>query len=123
MAPSRAEAQKAITLFREKYEDKYPKAVSCLTKDTDSLLAFYDFPAAHWSHLLTTNAIESTLATLRHRTIAIKGAFSQETAMAMMFQLGLEAEKSWRKIKGSERLAEVISGVRFIDGEAQALAS
>ena len=123
MAPSRAEVQKAITLFREKYEDKYPKAVSCLTKDTDSLLAFYDFPAAHWSHLLTTNAIESTFATLRHRTIAIKGAFSQETAMAMMFQLGLEAEKSWRKIKGSERLAEVISGVRFIDGEAQALAS
>ncbi len=123
MAPSRAEAEKAITLFREKYQDKYPKAVSCLTKDTDSLLAFYDFPAAHWSHIRTTNAIESTFATLRHRTVAVKGAFSKETAMAMMFQLGLEAEKSWRRITGSERLAEVISGVRFIDGEAQALAS
>ena len=67
------------------------------------------------------SAIESTFATLRHRTIAVKGAFSKETAMAMMFQLGLEAEKSWRRITGSERLAEVIKGVRFIDGEAQAL--
>ena len=123
MAPSRKEAQKAIALFREKYEDKYPKAVGCLTKDADSLLAFYDFPAAHWSHIRTTNAIESTFATLRHRTVAVKGAFSRETAMAMMFQLGLEAQKSWRKITGSDRLAEVISGVRFIDGEAQELAS
>ena len=122
MAPSRAKAEKAIALFRQKYEDKYPKAVTCLTKDAKELLAFYDFPAAHWSHLRTTNAIESTFATLRHRTVGVKGAFSKETAMAMMFRLGLEAEKSWRRIKGSERLAEVIEGVRFIDGEAQAMA-
>ena len=105
MAPSRAEAEKAIALFREKYQDKYPKAVSCLTKDTNSLLAFFDFPAAHWSHIRTTNAIESTFATLRHRTVAVKGAFSRQTAMAMMFQLGLEAQRSWRKITGSDRLA------------------
>ena len=122
MAPSRKEAGKAITLFREKYEDKYPKAVGCLTKDAEELSAFYDFPAVHWPHIRTTNAIESTFATLRHRTVGVKGAFSQETAMAMMFQLALEPEKSWRRIKGSERLAEVIQGVRFIDGEAQALA-
>ena len=74
------------------------------------------------THIRTTNAIESTFATLRHRTVAVKGAFSKKTAMAMMFQLGLEAEKSWRRIKGSERLAEVIEGVRFVDGEVQALA-
>ena len=61
MAPSRATAEKAITLFREKYQVKYPKAVSSLTKDTDSLGTFYDFPAAYWSHIRTTNAIESTL--------------------------------------------------------------
>lgn len=122
MSPSRAEAHTAITLFRNKYEDKYPKAVGCLTKDTDELLAFYDFPAAHWAHLRTTNVIESTFATLRHRTIKVKGAFSKESAMAMLFQLGIEAEKSWRKIKGSERLAEVISGVSFSDGEAEMLA-
>ena len=40
--------------------------------------------------------------------------------MAMMFRLGVEADKSWRKIKGSERLAKVIEEVRFIDREAQA---
>ena len=122
MAPSRAEAQKAIALFRNKYEDKYPKAVTCITKDAEELLAFYDFPAVHWPHIRTTNAIESTFATLRHRTVAVKGAFSKQSAMAMLFQLALEAEKSWRRIKGSERLAEVIQGVRFADGEAKALA-
>ncbi|MDA8385570.1 MAG: transposase [Actinomycetota bacterium] len=122
MAPSRAEAAKAIALFREKYEDKYPKAVGCLTKDAEELLAFYDFPGAHWPHIRTTNAIESTFATLLHRTVGVKGAFSKATAMAMLFQLALEAEKSSRRIKGSERLAEVIQGVRFVDGEAQALA-
>ena len=74
------------------------------------------------THIRTTNAIESTFATLRHRTASVKGAFSKATAMAMLFQLALEAEKSWRRIKGSERLAEVIEGVRFVDGEVQALA-
>ena len=123
MAPLRAEAEKAIEPFRKKYGDKYPKAVGCLVKDTDSLLAFYDFPAAHWSHIRTTNAIESTFATRFHRTVAVKGAFSKESAIAMPFQLALEAEKSWRRITGSERLAEVISGVVFVDGKAQTLAS
>ncbi|WP_298445989.1 hypothetical protein [Ferrimicrobium sp.] len=66
---------------------------------------------------------EATFATLRHRTVAVKGAFSKETAVAMLFQLALEAEKSWRRITGSERLAEVISGVVFVDGKAQTLAS
>ena len=37
---------------------KYERAVDCLTKDRDALLAFYDFPAEHWKHLRTTNPIE-----------------------------------------------------------------
>ena len=123
MAPSLSEAEKAAVLFRDKYQAKYPKAVNCLIKDEEVLLAFYQFPAEHWIHIRTTNAIESTFSTLRHRTIKVKGAFSKESAMSMMFQLGLEAEKSWRKITGSERLALVISGVKFIDGQPIQLAS
>ncbi len=123
MAQSKDEARKAIRLFSDKYEAKYPKAVSCLAKDEEVLLSFYDFPAEHWTHIRTTNAIESTFSTLRHRTVRVKGAFSRTSAMAMMFQLGLEAEKSWRRFKGSEKLAQVISGVRFIDGEPVQLAS
>lgn len=123
MAPSRSEAEKAIGLFSDKYEAKYPKAVNCLLKDVGVLLSFYDFPGEHWTHIRTTNAIESTFSTLRHRTARVKGAFSPTSAMAMMFQLGLEAEKSWRKFKGSEKLAQVISGVRCIDGESVQLAS
>ena len=71
MAPSRAEAQKAIALFRNKYEDEYPKAVTCITEDAEELLTFDDFPAVHWPHIRTTNAIESTFATLRHRTVVL----------------------------------------------------
>ena len=123
MAPSRSEAEKAVALFSDKYEAKYPKAVNCLVKDEEVLLSFYDFPCEHWTHVRTTNAIESTFSTLRHRTVRVKGAFSRTSAMAMMFQLGLEAEKSWRRFKGSEKLAQVISGVRFIDGEPVQLAS
>ncbi|WP_298212551.1 transposase [Ferrimicrobium sp.] len=75
---------------------EYPKAVQCLTKDTEALLAFYDFPAEHWIHLRTSNPIESIFSMLRHRTIKVKGAFSRESALAMPYQLGLEAEKSFQ---------------------------
>lgn len=123
MAESKDEAIKASQLFREKYGVKYDRAVNCLLKDQDQLLSFYDFPAEHWYHIRTTNAIESTFATLRHRTIRVKGAFSKESAMSMMYQLAMEAEKSWRRIKNAERLAEIIRGVRFTDGVAEELAS
>ena len=123
MAESKDEAVKAILVFQDKYQAKYERAVHCLEKDREELLSFYDFPAEHWCHIRTTNAIESTFSTLRHRTVRVKGAFSKESAMAMMFQLALEAKKSWRRIKGAERLADIIRGVRFTDGVAEELAS
>jgi len=119
MAEGRAAAEKAMALFEEKYAAKYPRAVTCLTKDREQLLAFYDFPAEHWLHIRTTNAIESTFATLRHRTKRVKGAFSKDSALAMMLQLALEAQKRWHRITAVERLGELIEGVRFVDGVAQ----
>jgi len=119
MAESRAQAEEAMSLFEEKYGAKYPKAVECLTKDRGPLLAFYDFPAEHWLHIRTTNPIESTFATLRHRTKRVKGAFSKESALAMMLQLALEAQKRWHKITAVDKLGQLIEGVRFIDGVAQ----
>ena len=76
------------------------KAVECLAKDRDELLAFYDFPAEHWKHLRTTNPIESTFATVRHRTVRSKGCLSNKTALAMIFKLAQAAEKSWRRLDG-----------------------
>ncbi len=119
MAEGQDEAETAMGLFVEKYGAKYPKATECLTKDRVALLAFYDFPAEHWLHIRTTNPIESTFATLRHRTKRVKGAFSKDSALAMMLQLALEAEKRWRRITGVERLGQLIEGVRFVDGVAQ----
>jgi hypothetical protein len=98
------------------YQIKYERAADCLTKDRDALLAFYDFPAEHWKHLRTTNPIESTFATVRHRTIRSKGCFSNKTALAMVFKLVDGAEKNWRRIDGHNQLPKLIQGVRFTDG-------
>ena len=115
-APDRATAEAAIATFAEKYAAKYEKAVACLTKDRDTLLAFYDFPAEHWDHLRTANPIESVFATVRHRTIRTKGALSQDTARLLVFKLVMAAAKTWRRLKGENQLPKVVQGVTFRDG-------
>ncbi len=116
MAEGRTDAEKAMDAFVETYGAKYPKAVACLTKDRDELLAFYDFPAEHWQHLRTSNPIESTFATVRLRTAKTRGCLSRETALTMVFQLCRCAQKRWRKLNGYELLGKVIEGVKFVDG-------
>ena len=116
MAETRKQAHAAFGQFVETYAVKYPKATECLAKDRDALLAFYDFPAEHWIHVRTTNVIESTFATIRHRTDRTKGCVTRDTMLALIYKLGLEAEKSWRRIRGFDHLAKVITGVRFKDG-------
>jgi len=116
MAEDRASAGKAFDHFVQTYQAKYPKAVGCLEKDREALLAFYDFPAVHWQHIRTTNPIESTFATIWHRTDRAKGCVSRKTMLAMMYKLGMEAEKRWRKIRGFDYLAKVVENVKFRDG-------
>jgi putative transposase len=117
-ADTRAAAETAMDTFSEKYGVKYEKAVTCLTKNRDALLAFYDFPAAHWDHLRTGNPIESVFAIVRHRTVRTKGALSQKTAKLMVFKLVQAAAKTWRRLKGANQLPLVIEGVTFTDGVA-----
>jgi putative transposase len=116
-AESRQEAEKALDRFIAKYGAKYDKAAACLAKDSEALLAFYDFPAEHWKHVRTSNPIESTFATVRLRTAKTKGCLSRQTALAMVFKLAKSAERHWRRLDRSEWLAQVIEGVRFRDGE------
>lgn len=116
MAETREEAEKACERFIATYGAKYPKATECLAKDRDALLACYDFPAEHWVHLRTTNPIESTLATIRHRSARAKGCVSRDSMLAFVFKLGLAAEKRWRRIRGFEQLAKIIEGVEFTVG-------
>ena len=117
-AETRAAAEAAMDTFAEKYGAKYEKAVTCLTKDRDALLTFYDFPAEHWDHLRTGNPIESVFATVRHRTVRTKGALSQKTAKLMVFKLVQAAAKTWRRLKGANQLPLVIKGITFTDGVA-----
>ena len=115
-APDRATAEAAVATFAEKYGAKYEKAVTCLVKDRDALLTFYDFPAEHWDHLRTSNPIESVFATVRHRTVRTKGALSPITAKLMVFKLVMAAAKTWRRLKGENQLPKVVAGVIFRDG-------
>jgi len=116
LAANRASAEAAIDVFVEKYGAKYDKAAACLTKDRETLLAFYDFPAEHWDHLRTSNPIESVFATVRHRTVRTRGSLSSTTAKLMVFKLVMAASKSWRRLQGQNQLPKVIGGARFQDG-------
>lgn len=116
MAETKAQALIAFAQFVAAFGTKYPKAVECLVKDRETLLAFYDFPAEHWIHIRTTNPIESTFATIRHRTDRTKGCLTRDGMLAMIFKLGMSAEKNWRRLRGFQWLAKVIDAVQFRDG-------
>ena len=116
MAETKAVAELAFDAFIESYTPKYEKAADCLSKDRDKLMAFYDFPAEHWKDLRTTNPIESTFATVRHRTIRSKGCLSNRTALAMVFKLLEAAQKSWRRLDGHNQLPKLVLGVTFNNG-------
>ncbi|WP_444546522.1 IS256 family transposase [Burkholderia ubonensis] len=115
-AATRAESLVAFERFVATYGAKYPKAVEKLTKDRNELLAFYDFPAEHWQHLRTTNPIESTFATVRHRTSRARNCLSRATFLGMAFKLVESAEQSWRRIRGAERIEQLLKGIPFEDG-------
>jgi putative transposase len=105
-APTRSAAEAAIDGLADKYRARYDKAVACLTKDREALLAFFDFPAEHWDHLGTSNPTESLFATVRHRTMRTKGSLSQKTAKLMLFKLVAEAAKTWRRLNGRKSVAQ-----------------
>ena len=115
-ADSRTAADKAFDRFVATYEDKYPRAVDCLVKDHAALVAFYDFPAAHFQHIRTTNPIESTFATIRLRTKKTRNCVSAKSGLSLMHQLAMSAQKRWRRLRGFRQLADVVAGVKFVDG-------
>ena len=116
MAETREQAEKAFDRLIATCGAKYPKATECLSKNREALLELYDFSAEHWVHLRTTNPIESTFATLRHRSDRAKGCVIRDSMMALVFKLGLAAEKRWGRIRRFEQLAKIIEGMKFSDG-------
>jgi len=118
MAETRADAMTAFDQFLTTFADKYPKATGCLAKDRKALLAFYELPAAHWQHVRSSNVIESTFATIRHRSDRAQGCVTRQTMLALLYKLAIGAQKSWRRLRGFEHLADVIAGVQFKDGVA-----
>ena len=119
MAPTKKDALEAYDHFVKAFEDKYPNAVNCLTKDKEDLFTFYDFPAIQWIHIRTTNPIESTFATVRLRTKKTKGCGSRTATLTMVFKLALEASKTWKRLKGHQFILHVLDNRKFIDGELE----
>jgi len=117
MAETREDAYAAFDGAIKRFETKYPKAMNCLQKDKEQMLAFYDYPAKHWRHIRTSNPIESTFATVRLRTNKTRNCVSRNTIFAMVFKLVQTAEDRWHRLRGFELLADVVSGVKFINGE------
>lgn len=115
-AETKTDANQALNRFIKTYQVKYPEATTCLEKDRDVLLTFYDFPAEHWMHIRSTNAIESVFATVRLRTDKTRGAVSKATVTSFVFKLVQSAQKRWKRIRGFKRLGEVIEGISFNDG-------
>ena len=116
LAATKEEALKVYADFAKLYGAKCPKACACLEKDQEDLFTFYDFPAEHWGHLRTSNPIESSFATVRHRHRQTKGCGSRLATLSMVHKLAAEAQKHWRKLNGYELLTKVVGGVRFEDG-------
>lgn len=117
MAETQDEAHKAFDRALVRFESKYPGAMERLRKDREELLAFYDFPAEHWTHIRTTNPIESTFATVRLRTQRARNCGSRETTLAMVYKLLESAQRNWKRIKGFNLLTLVVNNVKFKDGE------
>lgn len=115
-AETRKDAFEAFDNCLKRFEAKYPKAMDCLQKDKENLLAFYDFPAEHWPHLRTTNPIESVFATVRLRTTKTKNCGSRKTTLSMAFKLIEVAQSKWRRLHGYKLIADVVGGIKFIDG-------
>jgi putative transposase len=119
LAETKQAAEKAFDLFIATYEAKYTNATTCLVKDREALLTFYDFPAEHWIHVRTTNPIESVFATVRLRHNKTKGNGSRKACLTMVFKLMQSASKRWRALNGSTLIQDVIAGVQFADGIKQ----
>ncbi len=116
-AEDKEHAQAAVKDFQAAYGAKYPKAVAKVVDDLDELLAFYDYPAEHWVHLRTTNPIESTFATVRHRTKVTKGPGSRAAGLAMAFKLIESAQVRWRAVNAPHLVALVRVGATFVHGQ------
>jgi len=116
LAETKESALKALQLFKDSLQAKYPKAVSCLCDDEESLLAFYDMPAEHWQHIRSTNVIESVFSAVRLRTEKTRGCGTRAGTLAMVFKLMQEAQRGWHKLYGSQRLELVHHGRSYRDG-------
>ncbi len=116
-AEKKIDAEQAVEAFKKRFEHTQYRAVDCLLDSKDELLKFYDFPKEHWKHIRSTNAIESTFATVRLRTKSTRGMGTEETTFMMVFKLLEMAQKRWQRVFGYRLIPFVLAGRIYKDGE------
>lgn len=116
-APTRVEAERQRNTFGRRYRRCHPRAVAILEKDWEAMVAFYDFPEAQWTHLRTTNVVESPFASVKLRTTAAKRYKKVENATALIWKVLCVAENRFRKLNAPELLTSVYAGAVFADGK------
>jgi len=119
-APTRAECtQLRAALCQQLRLQGQADAAACLERDWEDFVAFYDFPEEHWTHLRTSNPIESIFAGVRLRTDAAKRMRVRENALYLVFKLVTRLSMNWRAVNGPNQLLLLLAGERFIDGKLQ----
>ncbi len=116
MAETKADANRALDLFIETYQDKYSSAMECLKKDRQRLLRLYDFPTKHWTHIRTSNPIESMFSTVRLRHNKTRNNASRAACLAMVYKLGQSAQRNFQRLNGAEQIKDIIAGIIYEDG-------
>jgi transposase-like protein len=96
-------------LIEELTDNKAPNAFSIKDDSSTSL----DFPAKHWQSIRTSNPIESTFSAIRYQTKRYKRCLSRDGMLHMIFKLGLCAEEKWRRLRGFNYLAKVITRIEL----------
>jgi putative transposase len=115
-APTRQDATKRRDQFAKRFRRECPDAVDILERDWDRMVAFYDFPEAHWQHLRTTNVVESPFASVRLRTNAAKRYKKVANATALIWRVLMVAEKRFRRLRAPHLMADVYANVRYENG-------
>lgn len=95
---TRAKAEQHLAVLAEDLENRYPKAAQCIRQDQEALLRYFDYPAAHWIHLKTTNPIESIFASVRLRTYVMRRFQKAHTAAAFVCTIIQRLSYGWRPI-------------------------
>jgi putative transposase len=96
-ADTRREAVAAFVSWKRRWQIPYPKAVACLAKDLQELLAHMHYPASLRPKLRTTNAIERCFREVRRRTRPMSAFCNDASCERITYALVAHMNAQWSR--------------------------